>query len=276
MKGLFNSIRQKVFPLKTEFPIKLGFCRGKFGSDFLLRHHPEAEIQFIKKGMGAYYIRNRRYPFVRNTVLLIKPNLKHRYMHWTGQYVEKIALMFSLNLINDRRLVSGLPVHFRLSDKEAAEAEMLLNSIREEKAAKREYWQEMVVGKTILFLILLKRVSAHAPRWPAANPLIDKVHDYLDRHYDQEISVGRLAAQFHISPSHLAHLFKQNMKTSIKQYILWRRVLEAKYILRDHPSLKATVLAQMVGFNDYALFHRSFKRHAEVNLSTYRHTMIKN
>lgn len=276
MRRLLNSIRQKLFSSGNDFPVKINFGRGRSGSDLFLRHHPEAEIQFIRRGRGAYYINDRRYPFARNTVLVIKPNLKHRYMHWTGQYIEKITLMFSANLAGDRRLVSSLPVCVRLPDREAAGAEQILHSIREEHSAREKYWREAIRNNIKLYLILLGRVGGKRSCLPPANnPMIDRVQDYIDAHYNQPVSVGMLAGMFHISPSHLAHLFKKCMNTGIKQYILWRRILEAKTILASNPSIKAVELARMVGFKDYALFHRCFGRDTGMNLSAYRGVLRK-
>ncbi|MBI2438458.1 MAG: helix-turn-helix transcriptional regulator [Lentisphaerae bacterium] len=267
-----GSFFQKIFSSRGDFPVKISFKRGRFGSDFILRHHPEAEIQFIKKGLGAYYVGNRRYPFARNALLFIKPNAMHRYMHWTGQYVEKITLVFAPRFLSKGRVLPlKLPVCFCPSDKEAAEFESLMNAISEEMELKKEYWQEVVINKIKLLLILLKRIrKKQTGNLPERNPLIDKVQEYLDQHFNQELSVAMLARLFYISPSHLAHLFKKYTTTGIKQYILWRRILEAKAILSNDPSVKAVRLSQLVGFSDYALFHRCFKRCTGSTLSTYR------
>ena len=95
VKRLWNSVYQKIFPSKAEYPVSVNFFKRKVPSDLLLRHHREVEIQFIKRGLGAYIIGRRQYQFGKNSVLVVKPCEKHCYMHWPGQCIEKITLIFS-------------------------------------------------------------------------------------------------------------------------------------------------------------------------------------
>ena len=61
----------------------------------------------------------------------------------------------------------------------------------------------------------------------------------------------------------MMHKFKQHTNTSLHQYVLVKRILLAKGMLRD--SVAAGEVATRCGFADYSCFYRAFRK--IVNLS---------
>lgn len=48
-----------VFNVPVECPVKINFNQGTYSSSGSLAYHHEMEIQYIRKGQGAYFIRDR-------------------------------------------------------------------------------------------------------------------------------------------------------------------------------------------------------------------------
>jgi AraC-like DNA-binding protein len=74
---------------------------------------------------------------------------------------------------------------------------------------------------------------------------------------DKKAPVGALAARVGISETRLMHLFKDEMGIPIRRYLLWKRLLDAIFLIKRGQAL--TMAAVEAGFADYAHFSRTFK-----------------
>ena len=92
---------------------------------------------------------------------------------------------------------------------------------------------------------------------------IDGLLHYVRAHILEEIDPDELAARFFMSKYHMMHKFKQHTNTSLHQYVLVKRILLAKSMLRD--GVAAGEVATQCGFADYSCFYRAFRK--IVNLS---------
>lgn len=96
---------------------------------------------------------------------------------------------------------------------------------------------------------------------------------YLGKHYAESISLGELARQAHISPSHLTYLFRRELGTAFKPFLLGIRVHKAKEILLGNARQRITEVAMSVGFTDLSHFEKSFRRIVGQSPREFRHAM---
>lgn len=112
----------------------------------------------------------------------------------------------------------------------------------------------------------LKRISHHKN---SPNALLEKVHNYINTHLSEDLSINRLADMACMSESHLIRSFKQQYGITPTQFALKRRIEVAQLMLRIRKdTLKEVALS--VGFNDVAYFARIFKRHTGSTPDAYR------
>lgn len=83
---------------------------------------------------------------------------------------------------------------------------------------------------------------------------------YLGEHYAEPISLGQLARQAHVSPSHLGYLFRSVLSTTFKPLLQRIRIEKAKEILSTDTRQRVTEVALSVGFSDLSHFEKSFRR----------------
>lgn len=84
---------------------------------------------------------------------------------------------------------------------------------------------------------------------------------YLQSHYASDISLGHLAEVVHLSPFHLARLFKQETGVSPHQYLIQLRVNAARALLDAGSGQRSLAqVASAVGFADQSHLTRHFKR----------------
>lgn len=96
--------------------------------------------------------------------------------------------------------------------------------------------------------------------------------DLLEADLESPPSLERLAREIGLSPSHFSHAFKQSMGMPPHQYVIQRRVAEAKALMADR-SLNLTEIALQCGFNGSSQFSTVFRRATGMSPSAYRHEL---
>jgi AraC-like DNA-binding protein len=91
------------------------------------------------------------------------------------------------------------------------------------------------------------------------DPRIRTIRHLLDGNLQEIPRVPALAAAVGLSPSRLEHLFRDETKTTIRDYVKQRRLrLAARMLRRSHERISTIAFA--VGFNDVSNFNHAFKR----------------
>jgi AraC family transcriptional regulator len=81
---------------------------------------------------------------------------------------------------------------------------------------------------------------------------------HIDGHLDTKLCLAALAGAVRLSPSYLCRACRQTLQCSPMQYVMQRRLLAARQLLRHSP-LPLSVLALNCGFADQAHFTRLFR-----------------
>ena len=127
-------------------------------------------------------------------------------------------------------------------------------------------------GLLMQFLVELNRLSRNLSKQvrPSDEPdLISRVLSYIGSHFQEQITLESLAAEFYVSKFYLSHEFRRRVGTSVYRYILFRRLLLAKELMEEGQSPGAVY--QSCGFGDYANFYRVFKAEYGISPSEYCH-----
>jgi AraC family transcriptional regulator of arabinose operon len=102
-----------------------------------------------------------------------------------------------------------------------------------------------------------------------ADKRIVTIVQYLFQHLNESIDVPMLAEMVAMSPSRLAHLFKEQMHISIVQMLSELRLRYAVRLLR-FTALSIEKIAMETGFQSQFYFSRRFKAHFGVGPKDYR------
>ena len=106
-------------------------------------------------------------------------------------------------------------------------------------------------------LILLSYLRADAPE-DAENEWIAGVIRYLGEHMTEDISLEEMARHFFVSKYHLCHAFHNHTGTSVFSYLTTKRIAMAQQYLED--GMPACDAADRVGFRDYSVFYRAYRK----------------
>ncbi|MEM7246314.1 MAG: helix-turn-helix domain-containing protein [Acidobacteriota bacterium] len=92
------------------------------------------------------------------------------------------------------------------------------------------------------------------------HPGLQRALVFLTNHHAEEITVARTAREAYLSASHLAHLFKQQLGTSLRPMLATIRIERSLELLLADRQRRVTDIALDSGFGDLSHFLRTFKR----------------
>lgn len=101
------------------------------------------------------------------------------------------------------------------------------------------------------------------------DPRIKDAVEYIHNNYASKITVALLADKCCLSENYFSKMFSRAMKTSATDYVLNYRIQKAKEYLAQS-NFKVNKIAELVGFEDPAYFHRIFKKYTGTTPSGFR------
>ncbi|MCM8821608.1 MAG: AraC family transcriptional regulator [Candidatus Omnitrophica bacterium] len=276
---------QKIFD-GTGFPVKIAHARGygeTFPSHRLHYHTADLEMQFIKKGEGFYFIKNRRYAVKPSSALVIHSNEVHHFFSGGAKnFIDKTSVMLYPGIFKKtfiEKHISSLiycnknfPHQIFFSDKEFSIIEFLLDAADSEIKQQNKFWKESTTNFIEqICLLLLRRIEEGQAinRQANTNKIVQSAISYIEQNFAREITLKSLSKELNVSRFHLSHLFTQYAGVSFKTYLIRRRVEEAKKLLKE-TDLKVSGISGRSGFSDISSFVKSFKRITGASPASYR------
>ena len=106
-------------------------------------------------------------------------------------------------------------------------------------------------------------------------PYIKKAIQYVERNYNQEISLGAVASFANVSPPYLSSSFSKKCDMTFVEYLhAFRSEIAARYLLETDLTMEE--IADRVGFGDSSYLNRCFKKRYKVSPGQYRKTATAN
>jgi two-component system response regulator YesN len=101
---------------------------------------------------------------------------------------------------------------------------------------------------------------------------IQKIKQYIETHYDQNLSLKSIAAIFYMNPVYLGQLFKKTYGVYFNEFLLQTRMQEAKRLLRQ-TGLRVYEIADKIGYNNADYFVTQFEKVERKTPSEYRSSL---
>jgi AraC-like DNA-binding protein len=130
------------------------------------------------------------------------------------------------------------------------------------------------LGCFLEILVLLNQAFlniAPDPCQPNIPKALIPILAYIETHLAEELTLRTLSRQFFMSQSYLSRLFKKGIGSNIHEFIIYKRIAQAKKLLSQGHNVTET--CSRCGFNDYANFLRMFKRKVGISPHKYKTNM---
>ncbi len=120
-----------------------------------------------------------------------------------------------------------------------------------------------------ILTIICTETDGNSAADSALSGKLENILHYLDEHYTESISLDLLAEQFFISKYYLSREFKREYGTTIIQYLLTKKITNAKELLR-YSNSSIEEIARLCGIDDASYFNKVFKKMEGCTASEYR------
>lgn len=236
-------------------------------------NHDFYEIYYFISGKVNCVIEGKTYYLRPGDILLINNREVHRPLIELGKTYERIVIWVHPGYI--RRLEDGEIDLTACFDASARNHNNLLRPQGEMVRRLKKLYERLeaayggtAFGGTTLcrahlteLLVLLNqayfdRTDDELPEVGYNEKIGDIIH-YINENLAGDLSLDTLAREFYSSKYHLSRQFKQNVGFTLHQYVLKKRLIEARSRLQEGETVNAAFIQS--GFNDYSNFSRSFR-----------------
>ena len=103
----------------------------------------------------------------------------------------------------------------------------------------------------------------------ASNHAVYQTLKYIDRHYIKLTSVKEIARSLSYSEYYLSHVFREKIDTTIKDYLLQKKIMTAAELLKTS-TMCVSEVAEQLHFSSSHSFRVAFKRYMDMSPSEFR------
>jgi AraC family transcriptional regulator of arabinose operon len=270
-----KNMSSSIYPINNP-PYKLPFVVLGIGFEDNQAHilrkegYSVHQMLFCKSGEGTLIVNQKTYKILKNTFFYLEPNTPHEYYGNTDIW-EVEWITFSGNHIEDtlNELEFDCSKIGVLSNFNTIQS--LFNKIYVTLKAEEHFGK--LISSNMLFELLVEcyimshNESKNAP--PKGAYLAESVKNYIDEHYDEDITINELSELVNVTPQHLCRIFKRHLNLRPFEYLAMKRIKEAKTLLSN---TKMTVydIGLKVGYHDCSYFCAMFKRYELISPSEFR------
>ncbi|CAM4010936.1 AraC family transcriptional regulator [Paenibacillus alkaliterrae] len=247
--------------------------------------HFHYEIYYFRGGRVNYLINDRIHVLEPGDLLLMHGMTLHRAhvdpsvayhrttLHFDPFYFKQlIQPPFADDLLIPFEKLQNVRLQLRGTDK--IEVEAAFEKLEQLYARKEKFAQHRFQALLLDFLILVNYLCEQPLKSKSSFPSSKEHHvqaviSYLDRHYQEDISLEGIQAELHLSKYYLAKTFKEVTGATIFQFLMQRRIYQAKIELINS-NQPITEIGYEVGFKHPSHFSRSFKLQTELTPEQYR------
>ncbi len=257
--------------------------------------HDFVEINLVLQAAGWHYFRAGVFPIQVGDLFIVPPGVEHGYRREGPLDVQHLLLHprflaeygLRLRTLPGFQPLFSVEPHFReetefqnvlrLDEEQRRQAADLLLLVERQAAVGGESaWLAAESGALTAIALFCQ--------WRAARPLDAKPHaltqalqaafDLVEARFAEHLELADLAAAACLQHTHFCRVFKTATGLTPREYIVQRRVREAKRRL-SQTDQSLTLIALETGFYDSAHFCRAFSRLVGVSPKTFRQRMQK-
>lgn len=118
-------------------------------------------------------------------------------------------------------------------------------------------------------IVRMASVSLRLTAPPSESKECAAAKRYIDENYSESITLDKLAEIAHVNKYYLSHSFKNEYKVSPIDYLMKRRITEAKALLTS-TDFSLTQIAEQIGFGSLPYFSKCFRKVEGTSPNEYR------
>jgi AraC-like DNA-binding protein len=278
--------RQWDYDMYRNFPVKITRyeCLER-GPVFESHWHEQFQILYFEQGESLIHCNCHPYEVKAGDLVIINNNEIH-YGETLCQhliyYIVKVDLNFLLSSQVDfcqtkyiNPLLQGrirFQNHITQNDQLAEQIQQIVKEYNQQEIGCELAIKEHIYHIIVLLLRQYQQERFHNngyDRQQKAMHHLRTVLEYIDQHYNENISLTQLANLANMSNQHFCRIFKSITGKRPVDYINYLRINKAVMLLSE-TNLNISEVAMAVGFDDSNYFSRLFKKYQKTSPSAMR------
>lgn len=241
-----------------------------------LHTHPFTELFYVLKGKGSFIVKDKSFPVEVDDLVIVNGNVPHTELSMDSNPLEYIVLgIEGMSILNASQEEEEYNYgEYSIQNYKGYKDEVLfyLKKLLNEVASRDKYYKE--VSQNLLHLLIINIIRRTEMKLViSSTKKLNKesayIKNYIDIHYATNITLDSLAALTYMNKYYMVHAFKRCFGTSPINYLIDKRINEAK-ILLETTNYSIAQISDMVGFSNQSYFCQAFKRTLKVSPNSFR------
>lgn len=249
--------------------------------EYVSHYHDAHELLYVTEGRISVNIGGAEREASAGNILVFSRFEEHSVRALTPEY-RRYTLLISpeLSRSDDEYLLSSILInrssgfdHIIDLKETSREAEHLMQAMAEEYSKQCPMYDKILDSMFTQLLICLYRYrpDLFLSTENRNTEIVRELQSRFEKNYAEVFSLSTLAAEYHISASHLSHIFKNVTGYAPIEYLLSCRLSAAKRLLSStDKSIKEII--DLCGFSDESNFSRTFKEKVGMTPTEFRKT----
>ena len=242
----------------------------------MVHSHKTLELLYIYSGYGRYFVGNREYAVNKGDIIICNANILH------GESPLQKHTMQTYCCSYDNVKINNLPINtltfseekplLVLSPKQVQDFNVLMpmiyNHFNKENTIIAKHLALSLLHLLYNEILTHRKTKTNQSEQKNDN-LVRNISAFIDDNYKESITLEKISKKFHISPSRLSHVFKEETGLSPIQYAIHRRIGEAQTLLIETDS-PIQDIEESLGFCSSVHFCMMFKKYIGITPKNYR------
>jgi AraC-like DNA-binding protein len=237
-------------------------------------YHPEYELTYILKSQGVRYVGNSIENYSEGDLVLLGSNLPHCWVYTPDQKQPPSSLVVYLNEeFLDKTWMQSCEFDAIRKLLELSNKGIKFDQATALRLKKRcfELLQLSSIDKLMLLLEILRELTKtpeyHLLCEQGYSDKLDHTHNepmntvltYLEKHYQQKISLVEIAGQLNMSGEYFSRYFRKIMKKSFFEFLNEYKISKCcKQLIETDKRISE--ICYSTGFESIPFFYRQFKK----------------
>lgn len=268
-------INQNIYPYGAQVKNLPIYLTGIGGSEF--QYHIKRsegyywhQILYSANGTGCLKYNNVSINMSEGYYFFLPAGFPHEYYPTNGNWnVQWLAFdgYACVQILNELKMTKPIAVQFT----DSSSLKKTFNKMFTAQKYDKVYADYICSGLIYQYVIEFHRM-AYDKNLSGGNDksnILTPVINYIDENFQEDFPITVLAEKAGVSPQHLCRIFKQTMHMRPNEYVIRRRLKEAKCLLSE-TDMPISDIGTRTGFSDAGYFSTVFKRYEGISPVEYR------
>ena len=246
-------------------------------------YHDAYELFLFLNGKASMYYDDEYHPIAPGDLYIIPPEIPHGAACYDSKVYDRLVVNVREELLKElstgqtdlsaflQENTGGKIRVVNLNAKAQKRLIQMVEELQQREKEEKEFGSDIEKNaRAALLLVELNRLITeyHERSGKKTRPkLVENIVDYVTEHLTEPITLEMLSNQFFISSKYISSVFHKNMGMTLREYIISKRVENAKKLLSEGKNVSEA--CELSGFGDYSNFIRTFTQIAGVSPGKY-------